>query len=70
LRIAFFSHSFWSAVMKNEQHADFDSASIWRAAHQRRAEDLGGWFGALPAKQIVQAKEADQPYPAAQPQPI
>jgi hypothetical protein len=58
-------------VNREQDKTDFDKAAVWRAAHQRRAEDLGAWLGALPSEQTAKAKETAPAYPAAgQPQPI
>jgi hypothetical protein len=35
----------------------FDTASVWRAAQHRRAQDLAGWLGSLPVQRKANSEE-------------
>ena len=59
--------------MNDQQNrTDFGTADVWRAAQERRGEDLGGWLGAFIERRRLQAK-AEEPvpsYPAGHVRPI
>jgi hypothetical protein len=54
--------------MEREQNDTETVAEIWRNAQQRRAEDIGIWFGQfIERRRRQKASDADAPYPQGNP---
>jgi hypothetical protein len=63
--VAFFITIAWRAAMERElmKPEPGDLAEIWRTAEQRRAEDIGGWFGQLFERRRLKVADDGAKYP-------